>query len=264
MITSINNFAFHLQQIGDNHKHTLIWSHGLISSIQADDKINIVNFNKLSSVANIVRLDSRSHGLTENDLHHIHLTWKQTALDTIAIADHLDLTEFTVGGTSMGAGAALWVASLAPNRVKKIILHLPPDAWSMRSQVTLNYQAAIKAIKNNGLSKVATTLKQDTHHFLKQHQTAYHAAVDLFCDKGQDTIMAILQGACQSDFPDKDALANLDQPVLILPWENLNGHSIQIATELSILFANATLNIAQNKEQAFAHTDSILTFLHHP
>ena len=264
MITSINNFAFYLQQTGDNHKPSLIWSHGLISSIQADDKINIINFNKLSSVANIVRFDSRSHGLTENDLHDVHLTWKQTALDTIAIADHLGLTEFAVGGTSMGAGAALWAASLVPNRVKKIILHLPPDAWSMRSQVTLNYQAAIKAIKSNRLSKVATALKQDTHDYLKQYQTESHAAVDLFCDKGQDTIISILQGACQSDFPDKDALANLDLPVLILPWENLNGHSIEIAIELSTLFSNATLNIAQNKKQAFAHTDSILTFLHQP
>lgn len=134
----------------------------------------------------------------------------------------------------------------------------------MRSQITLNYQAAIKAIDNNELSTVATTLKQDTHDFLKQYQAEHHATVNVFCHKGQDTIMAILQGACESDFPDKDSLSNLNAPVLILPWENLNGHSIQIANELSSLFSNATLNIAQTKEQAFAHTDSILTFLHNP
>ena len=150
------------------------------------------------------------------------------------------------------------------NRVEKMILHLPPDAWSMRSQVTLHYMAAIKAIKNNALSKVATTLKQDTHDFLKLEQTEYHAAVDAFCHKGQDTIMTILQGACESDYPEKESLANLDLPVLILPWENLKGHSIQIATELSTLFSNATLNIAHTKQQAFAHTDLILAFLHHP
>lgn len=125
MITSINNFAFHLQQTSNNHKAPLIWLHGLISSIHADDKINVINFNKLSTIANIVRFDSRSHGLTENDLHDVHHTWKQTALDTIAIADHLGLAQFAVGGTSMGAGAALWVASLVPNRVEKIILHPP-------------------------------------------------------------------------------------------------------------------------------------------
>ena len=119
LITSINNFAFNLQQTGNNHKASLIWSHGLISSIQTDNKINIINFNKLSSAAKIVRFDSRSHGLTENDLHDLHLTWEQTALDTIAIADHLGLARFAVGGTSMGAGVALWVASLVRIEWKK-------------------------------------------------------------------------------------------------------------------------------------------------
>ena len=86
MITRIKDFAFHLQQTSDNRKSPLIWLHGLISCIHADDKTNVINFNELSTIANIVRFDSRSHGLTENDLHDVHHTWKQTALDTIAIA----------------------------------------------------------------------------------------------------------------------------------------------------------------------------------
>jgi pimeloyl-ACP methyl ester carboxylesterase len=47
------------------------------------------------------------------------------AQDTVALLDHLELDQAVVGGTSLGANITLEVASLAPQRLRGMILEMP-------------------------------------------------------------------------------------------------------------------------------------------
>ena len=57
----------------------------------------------------------------------------------IALADHLDLDRFVVGGISLGAGTALNLAVRYPDRVTALVLCRP--AWLDRPQAEFNRQA---------------------------------------------------------------------------------------------------------------------------
>jgi pimeloyl-ACP methyl ester carboxylesterase len=47
------------------------------------------------------------------------------AKDTVALLDHLELDQAVVGGTSLGANVTLEVASLAPQRLRGMIIEMP-------------------------------------------------------------------------------------------------------------------------------------------
>lgn len=264
MIIKIGNFAFNIEKkfYKDDYP-CLIWSHGLISCIESDDSIGIIDFEKISQVTNLTRFDTRSHGDSEIEKDYLNLTWEQSALDLISIADYFKLERFSVGGTSMGAGIALWVASLVPDRVDKLILHMAPDAWEMRKGIEHSYHNTIKKIHETGLTTALDLLKNSTHDFLHKHQINHDKMIDKLGTFGQDIVVDILKGAAISNFPNRKRLVNFTRPVLILPWENLEGHSVKISNELAGMFSEATLNVAKNTKQAFEHTDLIVSFLSH-
>jgi len=50
---------------------------------------------------------------------------EQFAQQTIGLLDHLDLEDAVVGGTSLGANVTLNVASIAPERLRGMIIEMP-------------------------------------------------------------------------------------------------------------------------------------------
>jgi len=73
----------------------------------------------------IVTLDLRGHGRSDRPPDMRRYGMGFFAQDVVALLDHLGVDEAVVGGTSLGANATLEVASLAPERLRGMVIEMP-------------------------------------------------------------------------------------------------------------------------------------------
>ena len=86
----------------------------------------------------VISLNARGHSPSA-DINAAAATFDIFADDVIALADHLGLARFIVGGISLGAGTALNLAIRYPDRVTALVLCRP--AWLDRPQAEFNRDA---------------------------------------------------------------------------------------------------------------------------
>lgn len=108
-----------------------------------------------------IAVDFRGHGKTIEFGSSDKFSFQQFSEDVIALANHLGLDKFYLGGISTGAGTALKVALNYPERVSKLVLSRP--AWEDRPQ-TKDIQEAFR--------KVYEILQDDA---ILDKKTAYRA-----------------------------------------------------------------------------------------
>ncbi len=73
----------------------------------------------------VVTLDVRGHGRSDRPVEMWHYGMGFFAQDVVALLDHLGVDEAVVGGTSLGANVTLEVASLAPERLRGMVVEMP-------------------------------------------------------------------------------------------------------------------------------------------
>jgi pimeloyl-ACP methyl ester carboxylesterase len=73
----------------------------------------------------VVTLDLRGHGRSDRPAEMWRYGMGFFAQDVVALLDHLGDDEAIVGGTSLGANTTLEVASLAPDRLRGMVIEMP-------------------------------------------------------------------------------------------------------------------------------------------
>jgi pimeloyl-ACP methyl ester carboxylesterase len=73
----------------------------------------------------VVTLDLRGHGRSDRPPDMWRYGMGFFAQDVVALLDHLEFDEAIVGGTSLGANTTLEVASLAPDRLRGMVIEMP-------------------------------------------------------------------------------------------------------------------------------------------
>jgi pimeloyl-ACP methyl ester carboxylesterase len=73
----------------------------------------------------VVTLDLLGHGRSDRPDDMRAYSMELFARQTVGLLDHLDLEEAIVGGTSLGANVTLCVASIAPGRLRGMIIEMP-------------------------------------------------------------------------------------------------------------------------------------------
>jgi pimeloyl-ACP methyl ester carboxylesterase len=96
--------------------------HGLLLS----QRMHIPLARALAARGNrIVTLDLRGHGRSDRPPDMWRYSMGFFAQDVVALLDHLGADEAVVGGTSLGANTTLEVASLAPERLRGMVIEMP-------------------------------------------------------------------------------------------------------------------------------------------
>src|SRR5918911_4751611 len=72
-----------------------------------------------------VTLDLLGHGRSDRPRDMWRYSMPIFAREVVALLDHLELDQAVVGGTSLGANVTLEVASLAPSRLRGMVLEMP-------------------------------------------------------------------------------------------------------------------------------------------
>jgi len=73
----------------------------------------------------VITLDLLGHGKSARPRDMRVYGMEQFAQQTIGLLDHLDIEDAVVGGTSLGANVTLSVASIAPERLRGMIIEMP-------------------------------------------------------------------------------------------------------------------------------------------
>ena len=73
----------------------------------------------------VLTLDLLGHGESDRPTDMWRYSMTEFGREVVALLDHLDLDEAAVMGTSLGANATLEVASLAPERLRGMVIEMP-------------------------------------------------------------------------------------------------------------------------------------------
>ncbi len=73
----------------------------------------------------VVTFDPLGHGASDRPAEMWRYSMPAFARQLVALLDHLEVDQAIVGGTSLGANITLEVASLAPNRLRGMLLEMP-------------------------------------------------------------------------------------------------------------------------------------------
>ncbi len=250
MMTDVGATRLHVQIAGEGE--TLVWAHGLLSSVAAEDTTGWYDWPAAAEQMRVVRYDARGHGRSAPPASPEQCEWRALGGDMLAVADRAGASRFIAGGASMGGMTAIEAALQAPARVKALVLVSPPSLWEDRVAQATHYQRVARAGRVAGGVAMATwmaaTQARTFAAWPDDAMQAILAGVDVGVrDIAGTTLWALLRGAGQSDLPPRAALAALASvPALIVAWDGDATHPLASAQELHCLLPASQLLIARD------------------
>ncbi len=118
---TLNGHRLAYTSYGDGPRVTVL-IHGLLLS----QRMHAALAKALARRGNrVITLDLLGHGRSDRPRDMWRYSMSTFGAQTIALLDHLDVDEAVVLGTSLGANAALEAASLAPERLRGMVVEMP-------------------------------------------------------------------------------------------------------------------------------------------
>ena len=109
------------REYGDGPR-VLVLTHGLLMDRRMYDRVAPA---VAASGHRVITVDMLGHGASDQPHDMTAYSMPQFGRDVIALLDHLGLPQAVVGGTSLGANVALEAATLAPSRLRGLVLEMP-------------------------------------------------------------------------------------------------------------------------------------------
>ncbi|MGX9461733.1 alpha/beta fold hydrolase [Shewanella sp. A14] len=234
---------------------TLVWAHGLIGSIQSEDAIGLYAWHRFPKHLQLIRFDAVGHGLSTASESVKDYLWPRLAKDMMSVATHYRAPfPVILGGQSMGSATSLYAALEHPESVKGLILMNPPIAWEARATRVDYYHKMAKAARilgGKGLAKInAQHLdKMLPSWLISAHKHSVLGMLDGLKLMKRRTLSQLFTAAAQNDLPNKQQLAKINIPTLILAWHGDEAHPIDTAVHLHKILPNSTLHIANSIDE---------------
>ncbi len=229
-----------------------LWGHGLTSSMAGEDALDWFRWGTLTPGIQLVRYDARGHGQSEPGARPEDYHWRNLAEDMLALADAVGARRFIAGGASMGCATALYAALRAPERVKALVLVIPPTAWEARAAQAGAYrQMAVTGGVLGGrllARQVARRAAQVVPSWMPAPDAKQtEALAQNVRGLRRGTLWNLFRGAALTNLPPREAFQALaDIPTLLLAWTGDPAHPVSTAEELHRLLPRSQLVVAQN------------------
>lgn len=238
----------------------LVWGHGLTQTRANESALGLVDWNRVP--ARVLRYDARGHGRSETTPDLGGYSWLELAHDQLALADAVGIDSYVAAGASMGCGTALHAAVLAPDRIDRLVLVIPPTGWEARSAQADQWELTAKVIEVKGVERIIAARAElappdpfvgdDERRQLQDDATR---AWD------PSRLATVMRGATTANLPDREQIRAIGMPALILAWTGDPVHPAATASELVDLLPDAELHLASTQEQVDSWTDRIATFI---
>jgi pimeloyl-ACP methyl ester carboxylesterase len=237
-----------------------------MSSLETEDALGWFGWNEPLAGLRLIRYDARGHGKASAPRGTDTYNWRNLGADMLAVADSMDAPRFIAGGMSMGAASAIHAAVQAPDRIKGLILAMPPMIWEHRAaQREMYRRIAQRGIEADGRA-LAKLMSRDLARTLPPWLTEASPGITASLAIGvraldRRIIPDLFHGAAISDLPPRaslDAIAHV--PALILAWTGDATHPLHSAQELHALLPNSALHIAASHAEFLQFPGQIRAF----
>lgn len=224
---------------------TLVWAHGLASSVSHEDEMGLFDWSAASDVARVLRYDARGHGAADTLYDERCYRWPVLVDDMLRVLPH---GPFVAGGADMGCVTALYAAVRAPRRVQALVLAIPPPAWEERPERAELHQLDAHVVETMGLDWYAEALCDQAlpPMFAEAFPDMREVHRRQILAMDEKALPAVLRGAAASDLPPVEELRQVIVPTLVLAWEGDPAHPVSTAEALAGLLLQAQLHVARD------------------
>jgi pimeloyl-ACP methyl ester carboxylesterase len=240
----------------------LVWNHALLGSMAQDLGGGVLAWRDLVDIARVIRFDARGHGRSDSTGTPEDYSWANQARSLWEVVDHFDEERVVLGGASMGSGISLHAACQKPDRVKGLVLAIPPRIWEWREGKASGYRLTANVVKwSRGLPfRLLGRIPFSSGNASFRENVRGVMARDLATADHRGVVGA-MRGAALSDFPAREALASLEAPALILAWPEDDIHPLAVAQELHRVLPNSRLEVASQEQDPYAWPQKVRDFL---
>jgi 3-oxoadipate enol-lactonase len=241
---------------------TMIWGHGLSSSRAFEDDGEYVDWSAVRREVDVVRYDARGHGESGCSDDITTYGWADLAGDQLALADALGIERYVSGGASMGAATAIHAACRAPDRIRALVLMIPPTVWATRAAQIANYETMAAILEHRGVEQLiaAGVATPPPDPFVgddawrARDQERMRAAAP-------QRLATLFRGAALTDLPPRERVAEIAVPTLVLAWTGDPGHPESTAEELVELIPDARCHVASTAVELATWSETIAAFV---
>jgi 3-oxoadipate enol-lactonase len=222
----------------------LLWSHGIFFPMAVDDHSTLGRVLCDPPCFTVIRWDARGHGRTPPAATSAEHAWSELAVEVLELADALGLERFALGGISMGSAVTLHAALRAPERVAAMLLFALPTAWETRPAELVRYR---ELLSFGGPSALAAHVQADLDGLFPEGRlpASLQAMVEALRQAPWTALARVIEGAAESDLPERGALRALTTRTLLRPWPNDSGHPLSTAEGLAAALPNADLALLE-------------------
>jgi pimeloyl-ACP methyl ester carboxylesterase len=229
----------------------LVWSHGLLGSRRIDDVLGVIDHERLARERVVLRYDNVGHGSSPTPSDPARYSWAALARDQLALADSVGIDRYVAGGDSMGAAIAIHAGLAAPERVRGLILVIPPCAWSSRAAASASYLLGADLLEGGHADLVAAEVAAGPPPDPvagDERWTHYTAAVADELRRRGPLLSPVLRGAARCDLPSPDRISSFASPALVLAWSGDAGHPVEVAEALAASLPVGELAVARTAD----------------
>lgn len=238
----------------------VVWGHGLTQSRALEDRRPLIDLSMLPG--RVTRYDARGHGESESTPELAAYGWDELALDQLELATSLGIERYVAAGASMGAATALHAAVLSPERIRALVLVIPPTGWETRSEQADLYEQGARVIEEHGVERLiaAGALLAPPDPLVDDPDFhARRAAAMRSWDPAR--LAHAMRGATVAELPTRVDIAGISCPVLVLAWTGDPGHPVSTADELQRLLPQARVHIDSTVDGVVGWTRRVAEFV---
>lgn len=240
----------------------LVWGHGLTSSRAGEDDAGLVDWAAVRRRLRVLRYDARGHGESGFTAPGADYGWDAMALDQLELAATLGLDRYVAGGASMGAATALHAACIAPDRIRGLVLMIPPTAWETRAAQADLYRTMAAVVEAKGVEPLIAAGAELAPPDPFAGSTAWKdRSARALRAADPERLAVVFRGAATADFPSPDQVAAITVPALILAWTGDPGHPVTTAERLATLLPDSSVQVASTSAEVTGWSDRISTFV---
>lgn len=236
-----------------------VYAHGGFAGRAAEDRMGLFDWAPVVRAGRrLVRYDARAHGRSTGEPVDGDYTYPSLAADLLALLDHLGADgPVDAMGASMGCGTVLHAAVRAPERFSRLVLLIPPTAWTTREAYARHNRESADTIERDGADawRAARTGRP--------RPPVVADVPEVPPTPDERVLPSILRGLALSDLPPPDALTRLRLPSLVLAWTDDPGHPLSTA-ETAARLLHAEFHVSRTRADVRTWGERIAEYLSRP
>ena len=257
-IISVDGCPIHVEVQGGEGAPVLMLSNSLGTTYRMwDDQVQ-----PFTEAFRLVRYDRRGHG--RSGCPRGPYTMERLGRDVLAVLDALGIERINWCGLSMGGMVGMWLGTMAPERIDKLILSNTTAYFANKAM----WDDRIKTVREEGLAPIAAATMERwlTRDFRERSPQAVQRIRDMFLSTPPEGYVACCEAI--RDMDHRETIRNIAAPTLVIAGRQDPATTVEAAEFIRSRIPGAALTVLDtahlsNVERPQEYAETVLGFLMH-